>query len=61
MRTSRYRLTRYFRNEKPVVELYDHTNDPFENRNIANKNPELVENLMPLWEKGDTGIFDKVK
>lgn len=61
MRTSSYRLTRYFRNEKPVVELYDHVKDPFENRNIASKNPDLVQKLMPLWEKGDTGIFDRFK
>lgn len=57
LRTKRYRLTRYFRNEEPTIELYDHYNDPNENINIANTHPEIVEELMPLWEKGNTGIY----
>lgn len=57
VRTDRYRLTRYFRSELPNVELYDHKVDPFENRNIANENPGLVEQLMPVWEKGNTGLY----
>ena len=61
MRSPRYRLTRYFRDETPVIELYDHVRDPFENRNIANENSGLIQKLMPLLEKGNTGIFDKVK
>ena len=28
-----------------------------ENINIANIHPEIVEELMPLWEKGNTGIY----
>ncbi|WP_225975153.1 sulfatase/phosphatase domain-containing protein [Anseongella ginsenosidimutans] len=57
MRTPRYRLSRYFRNEKPVIELYDHRTDPYENHNIAAEHPELVEKLMPLLEKGNTGLY----
>jgi arylsulfatase A-like enzyme len=48
LRTSRYRITRYFRNPQPVIELYDHQADPFENRNVAEENPEVVKELLPL-------------
>jgi len=61
VRTTQYRLTKYFRKEEPTVELYDHTRDPYENNNIANTNPELVEKLMKLLEKGDNGVYDKKK
>ncbi len=57
MRTSRYRLNRYFRDEEPVVELFDHLEDPHENRNVAQERPEIVDLLMPSWEKGDTGLY----
>lgn len=57
LRTGRYRLTKYFRNTEPVIELYDHQNDPNETMNIAAKKPEIVEALMPLWEKGNTGLY----
>ena len=59
LRTGRYRLTKYFRDAEPVIELYDHQNDPNETKNIAGKKPELVEQLMPLWEKGNTGLYNK--
>ena len=58
VRTDRYRLTRYFRDQQPVVELYDHKTDPDENQNVAAKNPEVVSRLMKTWEKGNTGIFN---
>lgn len=57
LRTGRYRLTRYFRKQEPVVELYDHDNDPFETRNIAGEFPGVVESLLPLWHKGNTGLM----
>ncbi|NCB08899.1 MAG: DUF4976 domain-containing protein, partial [Bacteroidia bacterium] len=59
LRTARYRLTRYFREEQPVIELYDHETDPDETKNIAAEHPDIVENLMPLWEKGNTGLYQK--
>lgn len=59
LRTERYRLSKYFRNEEPVIELYDHLSDPNETKNIAGDNPEIVESLMPLWEKGNTGLYGK--
>ena len=57
MRTDRYRLTKYFRKEEPTIELYDHFNDPAEQHNIAASTPGLVRQLMPLLEKGNTGLF----
>lgn len=58
VRTPNYRLTKYFRKEEPVIELYDHTKDSFqEHRNIADEHPEIVAKLMPLLEKGNTGLY----
>ncbi len=59
MRTERYRLTKYFRKEEPTTELYDHQNDPNETRNIAAEQPNIVSELMPVWKKGNTGLFGK--
>ncbi len=58
LRTERYRLTKYFRNAKPDIELYDHLTDPDETKNIASEKPEIVEKLKPLWEKGNTGLYN---
>jgi len=58
MRTNKYRLTKYFRKESPTMELYDIINDPEETKNIAADNPDIVEVLMPLWKKGNTGLYD---
>ncbi len=57
LRTERYRLTKYFRSQQPLIELYDHKTDPFETKNIAAENPAIVEQLMPLWERGNTGLY----
>jgi len=57
MRTRRYRLTKYFRKDAPQIELYDHYLDPYESKNIAMENKQIVDQLMPLLEKGDTGIY----
>lgn len=59
VRTDRYRLTKYFRDAEPTVELYDHQTDPLESVNIAAENPNIVAELMPLLEKGNTGLYDK--
>jgi len=58
LRTDRYRFTKYFRNAEPIIELYDHQTDPNETKNIANENPVIVEQLMPFWENGNTGLFN---
>jgi len=57
LRTQRYRLTKYSREQEPLIELYDHQTDPNEEVNIAAEKPEIVDQLMPLWEKGNTGLF----
>lgn len=59
LRTERYRLTKYFREEQPVIELYDHVKDPNETKNIAAESQEIVNSVMPLWEKGNTGLYQK--
>ncbi|MCP4975282.1 MAG: DUF4976 domain-containing protein, partial [Maribacter sp.] len=59
LRTNKYRLTQYFREAKPTIELYDHENDPYETKNIANSKPEIVEELMPLMTLGDTGLYQR--
>jgi arylsulfatase A-like enzyme len=58
MRTDRYRFTKYFRQQQPTIELYDHLKDPYENDNIAAANPRIVKKLMKIWKKGDTGVYD---
>jgi arylsulfatase A-like enzyme len=57
LRTENFRLTKYFRKEMPVVELYDHTTDSNETINVAAERPDIVQSLMPLWERGNTGLF----
>ncbi|WBL41473.1 sulfatase [Algoriphagus halophytocola] len=59
IRTPQYRLTKYFRKTEPVIELYNHQTDPLESVNIAAENPEIVARLLPLLEKGNTGLYDK--
>ncbi|GAB2788721.1 sulfatase [Rhabdobacter roseus] len=57
VRTDRYRLSKYFREHQPVVELYDYQTDPHERRNRASEQPALVEQLSRLLEKGNTGLY----
>jgi hypothetical protein len=59
VRTQQYRFTKYFRKDVPVEELYDHYKDPYENNNIAAKYPDVVKLLLPVWKKGDTGLYNK--
>lgn len=58
LRTPDYRLTKYFRGEEPIIELYDHTGDGYEDKNIAADRPDVVDRLMPILEKGNTGLYD---
>ncbi len=58
MRTSRYRLSKYYREAAPQLELYDHWTDPFETTNIEALNIELRDSLLLiLEEKGNTGLY----
>jgi arylsulfatase A-like enzyme len=59
VRTERYRMTQYFRNEQPLIELYDLKKDPHETVNIAQAQAKTVKTLMPLLEKGNTGLYQK--
>lgn len=59
IRTNQYRLTKYFREEEPTLELYDHHNDPYETKNIAMQRPEVLERLLPLLDSGNTGLYDQ--
>ncbi|WP_425236090.1 sulfatase [Ulvibacterium sp.] len=58
LRTDSHRLTQYYREEKPTIELYDHTLDPEESKNIAKDNPEVIQALMPILEQGNTGLYN---
>jgi len=59
LRTDRYRFTKYFRDQEPVLELYDHKNDPYETVNIAGNNQDLIDELIKVWSKGNTGLYGK--
>lgn len=59
VRTSEYRLTRYYRSNGPEYELYDQISDPNETNNIAGPQLESLPKLKKLLEKGNTGIFEK--
>ncbi|MBO9594475.1 MAG: sulfatase [Niabella sp.] len=56
IRTNRYRLTKYYRKEMPVIELYDYSTDPNETRNQAVQYPSVVKQLLPLIENKKTSI-----
>jgi hypothetical protein len=51
IRTDSYRLTKFYREEEPRVELYNHLVDPNENRNIAAYRPKLVDSLTLVLEE----------
>lgn len=54
VRTPRYRMSRYFSKDETVTELYEYKQDIFERKNIADEHPEIVQSILPLWEKGNT-------
>jgi hypothetical protein len=55
LRTEKYRLTKFINDKEPIIELYDHVKDPMETINIAADNSKIVEELLPLLEKGHDG------
>ena len=59
VRTDRYRLTRYYREDKPVLELYDHEADPNETINLVESHPEIAQRLQEVLDKGNTGLYAK--
>ncbi|MEM1134365.1 MAG: sulfatase [Bacteroidota bacterium] len=58
LRTERFRFNKYNRDDLPI-ELFDHETDPNETVNIAENNQDTIEELMPVWEKGNTRFFEK--
>jgi len=56
IRTKNYRMMKYFRDEEPEIELYDHINDPYETNNISGKHPEIVNELIFELKKGNTVV-----
>ena len=58
LRTNKYRLTKFFREEEPKIELYDHLLDSNENENIAHLNHELVDSLMPTLMKSIPKFYE---
>ncbi|MCY1719400.1 hypothetical protein OU798_03555 [Prolixibacteraceae bacterium Z1-6] len=61
MQSPQYRPASYFRAEKPEIKLYDHKSDPYESVNVTEENPDIVQKLMPLLEKGNTGLLKKIE
>ncbi len=57
MRNERYRITKFYRDEMPNIELYDHQTDPLETVNIAASNEQKVQELLPILEEGNKGLF----
>ena len=57
IRTKRYRLTKYYRNAQPEIELFDYKKDRYERCNVATTKPHIIKRLMPLLEQGDTGLY----
>uniref|UniRef100_UPI003217905E sulfatase n=1 Tax=uncultured Draconibacterium sp. TaxID=1573823 RepID=UPI003217905E len=54
VRTPDYRIMKYNREEAPEIELYNHKTDPNETVNIAAEHTEVVEQLLPVLEQGNT-------
>ncbi|WP_118194373.1 sulfatase [Albibacterium indicum] len=58
LKTSQYRITKYFRDTNFPVELYDHRRDPHESKNIVDQKPKVVDRLLIELEKGNTGLYN---
>lgn len=54
VRTPEYRFSRYKKSQVIITELYRYDDDRIEKKNIADENPDVVENLLPIWKKGKT-------
>ncbi len=59
VRTEDYRMMKYYRKQQPEIELYNHKTDPNETKNIAAENPDIVKELLPVLELGNTGLYEK--
>ena len=59
MRTPQYRYTQYFRPAQPNEELFLYDESRYEHKNRIKDFPEIAEGLKPLWEKANTGLYEK--
>jgi len=46
-------MTRYALNDSIITELYDYKQDFFERKNLIYEKKNIVNTLIPLWEKGN--------
>lgn len=60
MKTNRYRLIAHWSEEGWDFTLFDHRIDPYETRNISGEEPETIRRLLPLLERGNTGILPDI-
>jgi len=58
VRTPNYRLARCIDNGEIITELYEYGPDRIEHRNIAPEHPDIVQSMIPIWEKGRTDAFE---
>lgn len=59
VRTQDYRLMKYYRKEKPSVEMYNLIADPNETKNIAADYPDVTEKMKATLEMGNTVNYKK--
>ncbi len=59
LKTEEYHLMKYYRKQPPEIELYNHKTDPNETKNIAAENRDVVNELLPVLELGNTGLYEK--
>ncbi len=57
MRTDRYRLIAQHKDNSWTFALFDHQIDPYETRNIAEDHKDIIKQLLPLLNKGNTGMI----
>lgn len=54
MRTPQYRMSAYFTENEKITELYEYQENILESKNVAAEKPDVIAELTPLWEKGNT-------
>lgn len=60
IRDEKYRLMVWINKETgdtTEVNLFDNIEEPIPYKDIGKLKPEIVKQLMPLWEKGNTGLY----
>ncbi len=57
LRTDRYRFAIFKNPKKTATMLFDHENDPYESRNVASENPEVVAEMMAKIKELNKGYL----